>query len=107
MTDLGYATEVEVLANERFAAVGGVLLAALAESGPSARRCANVLNWFVVAQLALAPWRSRGEVRPAALAARMGVSRWTKWRARRDAATSFATGCFPILRPANAARNRN
>ena len=86
MTDLGYATEIEVLANERFAAVGGALLAALAESGLSARRAANVLSWFVVAQLALGPWRSRGEVRPAALAERMGVSRWTEWRARRDAA---------------------
>lgn len=85
MTDLGYAVEVEVLANERFAAVGGALLAALAESGLSARRCANVLSWFVVAQLALGPWRSRGEVRPAELARRMGVSRWTEWRARRDA----------------------
>ncbi|WP_217922024.1 hypothetical protein [Miltoncostaea oceani] len=85
MTDAGYAAEVEILANERFAAVGGALLAALAESGLSARRAANVLNWFVVAQLALGPWRSRGEVRPAALAERMGVSRWTEWRARRDA----------------------
>ena len=80
-----YAAEVEVLANERFAAVGGALLAALAESALSARRAANVLSWFVVAQLALGPWRSRGEVRPAALAERMGVSRWTEWRARRDA----------------------
>jgi hypothetical protein len=88
VTDLGYTDEVEVLANERFAAVGGALLAALAESGLSARRCANVLSWFVVAQLALGPWRSRGEVRPAALAARMGVSRWTEWRARRDAVTA-------------------
>ncbi|MCC6832867.1 MAG: hypothetical protein IT200_16130 [Thermoleophilia bacterium] len=88
MTDRGYAAEVEVLASERFAAVGGALLAALAESGLSARRCANVLSWFVVAQLALGPWRSRGEVRPAALAARMGVSRWTEWRARRDAVTA-------------------
>ncbi len=88
MTDLGYTAEVEVLANERFAAVGGALLAALAESGLSARRAANVLSWFVVAQLALGPWRSRGEVRPAALAARMGVSRWTEWRARRDAVTA-------------------
>ncbi len=88
MTDLGYAVEVEVLANERFAAVGGALLAALAESGLSARRCANVLSWFVVAQLALGPWRSRGDVRPAALAARMGVSRWTEWRARRDAVSA-------------------
>lgn len=88
MTDLGYAAEVEVLASERFAAVGGAVLAALAESGLSARRCANVLSWFVVAQLALGPWRSRGEVRPAALAARMGVSRWTEWRARRDAVTA-------------------
>lgn len=88
MTDLGYTAEVEVLANERFAAVGGALLATLAESGLSARRCANVLSWFVVAQLALGPWRSRGEVRPAALAARMGVSRWTEWRARRDAVTA-------------------
>jgi hypothetical protein len=85
VNDPGYAAEVEVLANERFAAVGGALLATLAESGLSARRCANVLSWFVVAQLALGPWRSRGEVRPAALAARMGVSRWTEWRARRDA----------------------
>ena len=88
MTDLGYATEVEVLANERFAAVGGALLAALAESGLSARRAANVLSWFVVAQLALGPWRARGEVRPAGLAERMGVSRWTEWCARRDAASA-------------------
>ncbi len=88
MTDFGYAAEVEVLANERFAAVGGVLLVALADSGLSARRAANVLSWFVVAQLALGPWRSRGEVRPAALAARMGVSRWTEWRARRDAVSA-------------------
>ena len=88
MTDAAYAIEVEVLANERFAAVGGTLLAALAESGLSARRRANVLSWFVVAQLSLGPWRSRGEVRPAALAARMGVSRWTEWRARRDAVTA-------------------
>lgn len=88
VTDPGYAAEVEVLANERFAAVGGALLAALAESGLSARRAANVLSWFVVAQLALGPWRSRGEVRPAALAGRMGVSRWTEWRARRDAVSA-------------------
>jgi hypothetical protein len=88
VTDSGYAAEVEVLANERFAAVGGALLAALADSGLSARRAANVLSWFVVAQLALGPWRSRGEVRPAALAARMGVSRWTEWRARRDAVSA-------------------
>ena len=88
MTDLGYAAEVEVLANERFAAVGGALLAALAESGLSARRVSNVLSWFVVAQLALGPWRSRGEVRPVALAERMGVSRWTEWRARRDAVSA-------------------
>jgi hypothetical protein len=88
VTDAGYAAEVEVLANERFAAVGGAVLAALAESGLSARRAANVLSWFVVAQLALGPWRSRGEVRPAALAARMGVSRWTEWRARRDATSA-------------------
>jgi len=85
VTDPAYAAQVEVLANERFAAVGGAVLAALAESGLSARRAANVLSWFVVAQLALGPWRSRGEVRPAALAERMGVSRWTEWRARRDA----------------------
>ena len=85
VNDLAYAPEVEILANERFAAVGGAVLAALAESGLSARRAANVLSWFVVAQLALGPWRSRGEVRPAALAARMRVSRWTEWRARRDA----------------------
>jgi hypothetical protein len=47
-----------------------------------------VLSWFVVAQFALGPWRSRGEVRPAALAERMGVSRWTEWRARRDAVSA-------------------
>jgi hypothetical protein len=88
VNDLGYAAEVEVLANERFAAVGGALLAALSESGLSARRAANVMSWFVVAQLALGPWRSRGEVRPAALAERMGVSRWTEWRARRDAVSA-------------------
>ncbi|HMN99257.1 MAG TPA: hypothetical protein PKD59_07580 [Miltoncostaeaceae bacterium] len=85
VTDLRYAAEVEVLANERFAAVGGAFLTALAEAGLSARRAANVLSWFVLVQLALGPWRSRGEVRPAALAAEMGVSRWTEWRARRDA----------------------
>jgi hypothetical protein len=88
VTDARYAAEVEVLANERFAAVGGAVLAALAESGLSARRAANVLSWFVVAQLALGPWRSRGEVRPAALAARMNVSRWTEWRTRRDAVSA-------------------
>lgn len=85
MTDVAYAAEVEVLANERFAAVGGSLLGALAESGLSPRRASNVISWFIVAQLALGPWRSRGEVRPMALAQRMGVSRWTEWRARRDA----------------------
>ena len=85
MTDVAYAIEVEALANERFAAVGGSVLAALAESGLSPRRVANVISWFIVAQLALGPWRSRGEVRPAGLAQRMGVSRWTEWRARRDA----------------------
>ena len=88
MTDVAYAIEVEALANERFAAVGGSVLAALAESGLSPRRVANVISWFVVAQLALGPWRSRGEVRPAGLAQRMGVSRWTEWRARRDAVTA-------------------
>jgi hypothetical protein len=80
-----HAAEVEALASERFVAVGQTLLSALADSGLSARRAANVLSWFVVAQLALGPWRSRGEVRPAALAESMGVSRWTEWRARRDA----------------------
>ena len=88
VTGTGYAAEVDVLANERFAAVGGALLAALSESGLCARRAANVMSWFVVAQLALGPWRARGEVRPAALAARMGVSRWTEWRARRDAVSA-------------------
>ena len=39
-----------------------------------------------MAQLALGPWRSRGEVRPAELARAMGVSRWTEWRTRLDAA---------------------
>lgn len=86
MTDIAHAIEVEALANERFAAVGGSVLAALAESDLSPRRAANVISWFIVAQLALGPWRSRGEVRPNALAQRMGVSRWTEWRARRDAA---------------------
>ncbi len=85
VTDAAYAIEVEALANERFAAVGGSVLAALAESGLSPRRASNVVCWFIVAQLALGPWRSRGEVRPAGLAQKMGVSRWTEWRARRDA----------------------
>jgi hypothetical protein len=80
-----HAAEIEALATERFAAIGQTLLSALADSGLSARRAANVLSWFVVAQLALGPWRSRGEVRPAALANSMGVSRWTEWRTRRDA----------------------
>ena len=88
MTDVAYAIEVEALANERFAAVGGSVLAALAESGLSPRRVANVISWFIVTQLALGPWRSRGEVRPAGLAQRMGVSRWTEWRTRRDAVTA-------------------
>ena len=88
MTDARQAAEIEALATERFAAVGQAVLAALAESGLSARRAANVLSWFVVAQLALRPWRSRGEVRPSALAARMDVSRWTEWRTRRDAVTA-------------------
>ena len=88
MTDAAYVVEVEALANERFAAVGGSVLAALAESGLSPRRASNVISWFIVAQLALGPWRSRGEVRPVALAQRMGVSRWTEWRARRDAAVA-------------------
>jgi len=79
------ALEVEALASERFAAVGETVLAALAGSGLSARRTANVISWFIVAQLALGPWRSRGEVRPKLLAERLGVSRWTEWRARRDA----------------------
>jgi hypothetical protein len=52
----------------------------------SGRRAANVVSWFIVAQLALGPWRSRGEVRPAELARAMGVSRWTEWRTRLDAA---------------------
>jgi hypothetical protein len=99
VTDASYAAEVEVLANERFAAVGGALLAALAESGLSARRAANVLSWFVVAQLALGPWRSRGEVRPAALAERMGVSRWTEWRARRDAAAATVIKDWTLPHP--------
>ncbi len=86
MSDAACALEVEALAGERFAAVGQTVLAALAESGLSGRRVANVVSWFVVAQLALGPWRSRGEVRPAELARAMGVSRWTEWRTRLDAA---------------------
>jgi hypothetical protein len=88
VSDAARALETEALANERFAAVGGSVLTALAESGLSSRRVANVISWFIVAQLALGPWRSRGEVRPAGLAERMGVSRWTEWRARRDAVTA-------------------
>jgi hypothetical protein len=79
------ALEVEALASERFAAVGETVLAALAGSGLSARRTANVISWFIVAQLALGPWHSRGEVRPKLLAKRLGVSRWSEWRTRRDA----------------------
>ena len=86
MSDAARALEVEALAGERFAAVGQTALAALAESGLSGRRVANVVSWFVVAQLALGPWRSRGEVRPAELARAMGVSCWTEWRTRLDAA---------------------
>ena len=85
MSDAARALEVEALAAERFAAVGNSVLAALAESGLSGRRIANVVSWYVVAQLALGPWRSRGEVRPAQLARAMGVSRWTEWRTRLDA----------------------
>jgi hypothetical protein len=55
-------------------------------SGLNGRRVANVISWFIVAQLALGPWRSRGEVRPAELAGAMGVSCWTDWRTRLDAA---------------------
>ena len=86
MSDAARALEVEALAGERFAAVGQTVLSALAESGLSGRRVANVVSWFIVAQLALGPWRSRGEVRPAELARAMGVSRWTEWRTRLDAA---------------------
>ncbi len=86
MSDAARALEIEALAGERFAAVGQTVLAALADSGLSGRRVANVLSWFIVAQLALGPWRSRGEVRPAELARAMGVSRWTEWRTRLDAA---------------------
>jgi hypothetical protein len=85
LIDGRYAAEVEALAAERFAAVGQTVLAALADSGLSGRRVANVVSWFTVAQLALGPWRSRGEVRPAELARAMGVSRWTEWRTRLDA----------------------
>ncbi|MGD9734765.1 MAG: hypothetical protein AB7V58_04035 [Solirubrobacterales bacterium] len=85
MSDAARALEAEALAGERFAAVGQTVLAVLAESGLSGRRVANVLAWVIVAQLALGPWRSRGEVRPAALAKSMGVSRWTEWRTRLDA----------------------
>jgi hypothetical protein len=99
MTDVAYAIEVEALANERFAAVGGSLLATLAESGLSPRRAANVISWLVVAQLALGPWRSRGEVRPAGLAQRMGVSRWTEWRARRDAVRAGVVRAWSLPDP--------
>ena len=85
MSDAARALEVEALAAERFAAVGTSVLAALTDSGLSGRRVANVVSWYVVAQLALGPWRSRGEVRPAELARAMGVSRWTEWRTRLDA----------------------
>ncbi|WP_217913854.1 hypothetical protein [Miltoncostaea marina] len=86
MSDPARTLEIEALAGERFAAVGQTVLAALADSGLSGRRVANVVSWFIVAQLALGPWRSRGEVRPAELARAMGVSRWTEWRTRLDAA---------------------
>ncbi len=85
MSDAARALEVEALAAERFAAVGSSVLTALADSGLSGRRVANVVSWYVVAQLALGPWRNRGEVRPAELARAMGVSRWTEWRTRLDA----------------------
>jgi hypothetical protein len=85
VSDAARALEVEALAEERFAAVGQTVLAALAESGLSGRRVANLVSWFIVAQLALGPWRDRGEVRPAELACAMGVSRWTEWRTRLDA----------------------
>ena len=86
MSDAARALEIEALAGERFAAVGQTVLAALAESGLNGRRVASVVSWFIVAQLALGPWRDRGEVRPAELARAMGVSRWTEWRTRHDAA---------------------
>jgi hypothetical protein len=86
VSDAARVLEIEALAGERFAAVGQTVLAALADSGLSGRRVANVVSWFIVAQLALGPWRSRGEVRPAELARAMGVSRWTEWRTRLDAA---------------------
>jgi hypothetical protein len=86
VTDARHAAEVEALASERFAAVGQAVLAARADAGLSGHRIANVVSWFTVAQIALGPWRNRGEVRPAELARAMGVSRWTEWRTRRDAA---------------------
>jgi hypothetical protein len=85
VSDAAHTLEIDALASERFAAVGQTVLAALGESGLSGRRVANVVSWFIVAQLALGPWRDRGEVRPAELARAMGVSRWTEWRTRLDA----------------------
>lgn len=84
LSDAARALEIEALAGERFAAVGQTVLAALADSGLSGRRVANVVSWFSMAQLALGPWRNRGEVRPVELAHAMGVSRWTEWRTRLD-----------------------
>ena len=85
MSEAARALEIEALAAERFAVVGTSVIAALADSGLSGRRIANVVSWYVVAQLALGPWRNRGDVRPAELARAMGVSRWTEWRTRLDA----------------------
>jgi hypothetical protein len=85
VTDPRHAAEAEALANERFVAGGQTVLAVLADSGLSGRRMANLVCWFAVAQLALGPWRGRGEIRPAELARAMRVSRWTEWRRSLDA----------------------
>ena len=100
VSDACRALEIEALAGERFAAVGQTVLAALAESGLSSRRTANVVSWFIVAQLALGPWRDRGEVRPAELARAMGVSRWTEWRTRLDAARAGLVRDWTLPDPA-------
>jgi hypothetical protein len=66
VSDPARALEIEALAGERFAAVGQTVLTALADSGLSGRRVANVVSWFIVAQLALGP-PSRAQPSPTPL----------------------------------------
>ena len=93
LIDSRHAAEVEALAAERFAAIGQAVLAALADRPQRPQEPRMLVSRFTVAQLALGPWRSRGEVRPAELGARDGGLALD--RAGGPASTLFASGRVP------------